>query len=116
MAARSNPHHAKARPVIERAWGIMKARWRATFFKAIKVRPVSAAEVGRGLAVLFLLCYSFFLSHGGTIEPLEQTLERPEDRRHQPHLECEEHLPGAVSLRCWHQTSHLCSPAMTIIR
>lgn len=26
MAARFNPHHAKARPLIERAKGIMKAR------------------------------------------------------------------------------------------
>lgn len=43
------------------------------------------------------LCYIFFLSTGGTIKPLEQALEQPEDHRHQcqPHLEGEGHLPGA---------------------
>ncbi|KAF3841452.1 hypothetical protein F7725_007314, partial [Dissostichus mawsoni] len=37
VKARFNQHHARARLVVERAFGMMKARWRGIFFKALKV-------------------------------------------------------------------------------
>lgn len=56
---RFNRHHAKARLVIERAFGIMKTRWRSVFFKALEVHPAFTA-FDKCLITINLFCkYSF---------------------------------------------------------
>ncbi|XP_062381726.1 putative nuclease HARBI1 [Sardina pilchardus] len=40
-----NQHHTKARSIIERAFGILKTRWRTIFLKALEVRPTFAPVV-----------------------------------------------------------------------
>ena len=37
LTCRFNAHHARARSVIERAFGMMKTRWRSIFFCALEV-------------------------------------------------------------------------------
>ncbi|CAM4570087.1 unnamed protein product [Leuciscus chuanchicus] len=39
VEARYNRHHSRARCVIERAFGMLKTRWRSIFFKALEVSP-----------------------------------------------------------------------------
>lgn len=39
VEARYNRHHSRARYVIERAFGMLKTRWRPIFFKALEVSP-----------------------------------------------------------------------------
>ncbi|KAJ8368733.1 hypothetical protein SKAU_G00087610 [Synaphobranchus kaupii] len=34
-----NYHHSRGRSIVERAFGVMKTRWRSTLFKALEVRP-----------------------------------------------------------------------------
>ncbi|KAK7880176.1 hypothetical protein WMY93_033158 [Mugilogobius chulae] len=45
VEARFNARHAKARIVIERVFGMMKARWRGIFFKALKVNTIFVPKV-----------------------------------------------------------------------
>lgn len=58
VQARYNVHHARARNVIERAFGMLKTRWRSLFFKALEVRPAFVPEVVACCAVLHNLCFS----------------------------------------------------------
>ncbi|XP_034086410.1 uncharacterized protein LOC117555601 [Gymnodraco acuticeps] len=53
VQARFNAHHARARSVVERAFGRMKARWRATLFKALEVSPSFAPDI---IACCAFLC------------------------------------------------------------
>ena len=68
VEARFNRHHARARSVIERAFGIMKARWRTIFFKALEVQPVFAVQVIACCAILHNLC----VDNGDILEPVEE--------------------------------------------
>ncbi|XP_029964615.1 putative nuclease HARBI1 [Salarias fasciatus] len=72
VEARFNRHHSRARSVVERAFGIMKARWRAIFFKALEVQPTFAVKVIACCAVLHNLC----LRHGDLLEP--EPVQEPE--------------------------------------
>ena len=72
VEARYNQHHSRARSVIERAFGVMKARWRAIFFKALEVRPTFAVKVIACCTILHNLC----LHHGDLFEPAE--VQEPE--------------------------------------
>lgn len=56
VQARYNSHHARGRVVIERAFGMLKARWRSIFFKALEVSPVFVPEVVACCAILHNLC------------------------------------------------------------
>ncbi|XP_034075266.1 putative nuclease HARBI1 [Gymnodraco acuticeps] len=56
VQARFNRHHARARSVVERAFGRMKARWRATLFKALEVSPSFAPDIIACCAFLHNLC------------------------------------------------------------
>uniref|UniRef100_A0A8C2GCG2 DDE Tnp4 domain-containing protein n=1 Tax=Cyprinus carpio TaxID=7962 RepID=A0A8C2GCG2_CYPCA len=53
---RFNAHHAKARSVIERAFGIMKARWRAIFFHALEVDTSFVPDVVMACTILHNIC------------------------------------------------------------
>ena len=74
VARRFNDHHAKARSVIERSFGIMKTRWRSIFFEALEVKPTFAPEVIACCAILHNIC----VSNGDIMEPAEEVL-RPDD-------------------------------------
>ncbi|CAJ1059690.1 protein ALP1-like isoform X1 [Xyrichtys novacula] len=45
VAQRFNGHHARARSVIERAFGMMKTRFRAIFLKALEIRHTFVPQV-----------------------------------------------------------------------
>lgn len=62
---RFNYHHSKGRSIIERAFGIMKTRWRSTLFKALEVRPTFAPQVIASCAFLHNVC----LDNGDILEP-----------------------------------------------
>ena len=94
VEARFNRHHAKARSVIERAFGIMKTRWRSIFFKALEVHPAFAVKVITCCAILHNLC----LRDGDIVEPVE---EQPEpdagDAELHPELQCGERLRSRMA-------------------
>ncbi|KAL2101893.1 hypothetical protein ACEWY4_003654 [Coilia grayii] len=64
---RFNFHHSKARSVVERAFGMMKTRWRATLFKALEVKATFAPVVTASCAFLHNIC----LENGDQLEPDE---------------------------------------------
>ena len=71
---RFNKIHAKARSVIERAFGILKTRWRSLFFKALEVQPAFAVKVIACCAIL----HNFCLTAGEVLEPEEEDEEEEE--------------------------------------
>eukprot|EP00064_Thunnus_orientalis_P019603 superscaffoldBa00004973_g19727 len=52
VQARFNTYHSRAWAIIERAFGMMKARWRRMFFKALEVDHTFAPKVMAVCAVL----------------------------------------------------------------
>uniref|UniRef100_UPI003AAF2656 putative nuclease HARBI1 n=1 Tax=Centroberyx gerrardi TaxID=166262 RepID=UPI003AAF2656 len=52
MQERFNNMHGRARSIIERTSGVMKARWPATLFKALEVRPDFCSEAALACAFL----------------------------------------------------------------
>lgn len=65
VQARYNNRHSRARNVIERAFGMMKARWRTIFFTALEVSPAFVPEVVTCCAILHNLC----IANGDIVEP-----------------------------------------------
>ncbi|KAI9999414.1 hypothetical protein NQD34_018230 [Periophthalmus magnuspinnatus] len=55
-AQRFNFYHSKARSIIERAFGMMKTRFRAIFFHALEVHHTFAPHVITACAVLHNIC------------------------------------------------------------
>ncbi len=53
---RYNCYHSRARSVVERACGMMKAWWRATFCRALEVSPAFAPNVIPSCAFFHNLC------------------------------------------------------------
>lgn len=53
-----NTAHGRARNITERAFGLMKARWQATLFKALEIRPHFVSEVSLACAFLFLIIFA----------------------------------------------------------
>ncbi|KAJ8362309.1 hypothetical protein AAFF_G00384540 [Aldrovandia affinis] len=100
VARRFNHHHAKARSIIERSFGIMKTRWRSIFFKSLKVKLTFAPEVIACCTILHNIC----VSNGDIMEPAEEVF-RPDDNADEPHLhqdqqrgeQIREHMAAAVS-------------------
>ncbi|KAL1268774.1 hypothetical protein QQF64_034137 [Cirrhinus molitorella] len=68
VQARFNIKHSHARSIVERAFGIMKSRWRSLFFKALEVSPVFVPEVVACCAVL----HNLALQMGDIVEPVEE--------------------------------------------
>ncbi|KAK0137637.1 Protein ALP1-like [Merluccius polli] len=62
-----NYRQSKARSIIERAFGMMKTRWRSTLFRAIEVKPTFAPQVIASCAFLHNVC----LDNGNTLDPDE---------------------------------------------
>ncbi|KAI2645243.1 Protein ANTAGONIST OF LIKE HETEROCHROMATIN PROTEIN 1 [Labeo rohita] len=78
VLARFNSKHSRARSIVERAFGMMKARWRSLFFKALEVSPVFVPEVVACCAVL----HNLALLNGDIVKPVE---EDHDDGPPQPH-------------------------------
>ncbi|CAJ1086692.1 putative nuclease HARBI1 [Xyrichtys novacula] len=62
---RFNARHSRARCVVERAFGILKTRWRSIFLKALEVKVDFVSEV----IVDCLFLHSLCLRHGDILEP-----------------------------------------------
>ncbi|KAK7909409.1 hypothetical protein WMY93_014093 [Mugilogobius chulae] len=92
VEARFNRHHAKARSVIERAFGIMKARWRAIFFKALEVKPTFAVKVIACCTILHNIC----LHNRDILDPVEEE-QGPADVQNQQEQQNGEHLRAAIA-------------------
>ncbi|XP_046889431.1 putative nuclease HARBI1 [Hypomesus transpacificus] len=58
VEARFNSHHAKARCIIERTFGMLKTRWRSIFLRALEVRPLFVPKVVAACCILHNLCLS----------------------------------------------------------
>ncbi|XP_034088290.1 protein ALP1-like [Gymnodraco acuticeps] len=67
VQSRFNQHHARARSIIEWAFGRMKSRWRSLFFKALEVHHTFVPSVITACAVLHNIC----LTAGDILEPEE---------------------------------------------
>ncbi len=67
VQARFNHYHAKARSIIERAFGMMKTRWRSLLFKSLEVDNTFTPTVIMACAVLHNIC----LTTGDMIEAPE---------------------------------------------
>ena len=65
LQARFNSRLSKARCVVERAFGILKTRWRAIFLKALEVDILYVPEVITCCTILHNIC----LSNGDLLEP-----------------------------------------------
>ncbi|XP_067234860.1 putative nuclease HARBI1 [Chanodichthys erythropterus] len=57
--------HSRGHTIIERAFGMMKARWRRTLFSALKVKVGFCTKVVIACAFLHNVC----LTHGDVLEP-----------------------------------------------
>ncbi|XP_071388109.1 putative nuclease HARBI1 [Centroberyx affinis] len=77
VEARFNKHHAKARNIVERTFGMLKTRWRAIFLRALEIRPLFAPKVLAACCVLHNLC----LSTGDILEEDEEPHEEDEEDR-----------------------------------
>ncbi|CAL9707207.1 unnamed protein product [Knipowitschia caucasica] len=62
---RFNYCHSRARSIVERAFGMMKTRWRTTMFKALEVKIAFCTQVVTACAFLHNVC----LTHGDVLEP-----------------------------------------------
>uniref|UniRef100_A0A8C2JXU0 DDE Tnp4 domain-containing protein n=1 Tax=Cyprinus carpio TaxID=7962 RepID=A0A8C2JXU0_CYPCA len=56
VECRFNKHHAKARCIIERTFGMLKTRWRAIFLRALEIHPLFAPKVVAVCCMLHNLC------------------------------------------------------------
>ncbi|KAL0161679.1 hypothetical protein M9458_045404, partial [Cirrhinus mrigala] len=71
--------HSRARNIIERAFGMMKTRWRSIFFKALEISPAFVPEVVACCAVLLNLA----LLNGDIVEAEDE--EDHDDDPPEPH-------------------------------
>ncbi|RXN03377.1 nuclease HARBI1 [Labeo rohita] len=78
VQARFNAKHAHARNIVERAFGMLKTRWRSIFFKALEVSPAFVPEVVACCAVLHNLC----LQNGDIVDA--EVVEDPADDPPEP--------------------------------
>ncbi|XP_058468810.1 uncharacterized protein LOC131443306 [Solea solea] len=56
VESRFNHHHAKARIIIERTFGMLKTRWRIIFLRALEVRPLFTPKVIGACCILHNIC------------------------------------------------------------
>ncbi|KAL7380569.1 hypothetical protein ABVT39_019890 [Epinephelus coioides] len=75
-AQRFNAHHSRARSIIERAFGMMKTRFRAIFLQALEVHHTFVPQVITACAVLHNIC----LGAGDIMAPEDEMQDdMPED-------------------------------------
>ncbi|KAL7376198.1 hypothetical protein ABVT39_003096 [Epinephelus coioides] len=75
-----NYYHSKGRSIIERAFRMMKTRWRSTLFRAVEVKPTFAPLVVASCAFLHNVC----LDNGDMLEPdadVDQDILNPQPPR-----------------------------------
>ncbi|XP_019200979.1 putative nuclease HARBI1 [Oreochromis niloticus] len=70
-AQRFNSHHSRARSIIERAFGMMKSRFRAIFLQALEVHHTFVPHVITACAILHNIC----LSAGDIVAPEDEPEE-----------------------------------------
>ncbi|KAL1427136.1 hypothetical protein MTO96_017705 [Rhipicephalus appendiculatus] len=56
VEVRFNTAHARARAIVERAFGLMKGRWRSVFTKALEVSVCKAPDVVAACAAMHNVC------------------------------------------------------------
>uniref|UniRef100_W5KYU0 DDE Tnp4 domain-containing protein n=1 Tax=Astyanax mexicanus TaxID=7994 RepID=W5KYU0_ASTMX len=56
VEARYNRHHARGRNIIERTFGILKARWRSIFLRALEIWPLFTPKVIGACCILRNIC------------------------------------------------------------
>ncbi|XP_028254286.1 putative nuclease HARBI1 [Parambassis ranga] len=94
-AQRFNSHHSRTRSIIERAFGMMKTRWRAIFLQALEVHHTFVPQVITACACLHNIC----LGAGDIMAPEDGVQEdMPED-------EGENGLEAASGAPWWDQLS-----------
>ncbi|KAG9277982.1 putative nuclease HARBI1 [Astyanax mexicanus] len=69
-----NRHHARARSIIERAFGMLKTRWRSIFLHAQEVNPRFVPEVIAACVTLHNIC----MGAGDVVQPEEEADEDEE--------------------------------------
>ncbi|KAJ7991278.1 hypothetical protein DPEC_G00295670 [Dallia pectoralis] len=69
---RFNYYQSRGRSIIERAFGMMKTRWRSTLFRALEVKPTFAPQVISSCAFLHNVC----MDNGDTLAPDEAMWDR----------------------------------------
>ncbi|XP_034551967.1 putative nuclease HARBI1 [Notolabrus celidotus] len=75
-AQRFNSHHSRARSIIERAFGMMKTRFRSIFLQALEVHHTSVPQVITACTVLHNIC----LGAGDIMAPEDELQDdMPED-------------------------------------
>ncbi|RXN03404.1 nuclease HARBI1 [Labeo rohita] len=79
VQARFNSKHSRAWNIIERAFGMMKTRWRSVFFKALEISPAFVPEVVACCAVL----HNLTLLNGDIVEAEDE--EDHDDGPPKPH-------------------------------
>ncbi|RXN35007.1 nuclease HARBI1 [Labeo rohita] len=79
VQARFNSKHSRAWNIIERAFGMMKTRWRSVFFKALEISPAFVPEVVACCAVL----HNLTLLSGDIVEAEDE--EDHDDGPPKPH-------------------------------
>ena len=93
---RFNYYQSRGRSIIERAFGMMKTRWRSTLFKALEVKPTFAPQVIASCAFLHNVC----MDNGDTLAPDEDILrDRYDPQPPREPLACNETL-GWVNMLC----------------
>ncbi|KAL3991575.1 zinc finger MIZ domain-containing protein [Sarotherodon galilaeus] len=70
-AQRFNSHHSRACSIIERAFGMMKSRFRAIFLQALEVHHTFVPHVITACAILHNIC----LSAGDIVAPEDEPEE-----------------------------------------
>ncbi|XP_034082485.1 putative nuclease HARBI1 [Gymnodraco acuticeps] len=90
VQARFNRHHARARSVVERAFGRMKARWRDTLFKALEVSPSFAPDIIACCAFLHNLC----IDMNDVLDDAEAFPPEDGDQSPPPAAACGQESPG----------------------
>ncbi|KAL7373508.1 hypothetical protein ABVT39_008327 [Epinephelus coioides] len=83
MEERFNKVHGRAPSIIERSFGLMKARWRATLFKALEVRPHFVSEVALACTFLHNICLARRdVMEEEELQPEDPGPPAPADQRH----------------------------------
>ena len=53
---RFNRHHARGRNIVERAFGMLKTRWRAIFLQSLEIWSLFAPKVVGACCILYNIC------------------------------------------------------------
>uniref|UniRef100_A0A3B3YQL6 DDE Tnp4 domain-containing protein n=1 Tax=Poecilia mexicana TaxID=48701 RepID=A0A3B3YQL6_9TELE len=79
-AQRFNNHHSKARSIIERAFGMMKTRFRSIFLQALEVHHTFVPHVSTGLVITACaILHNICLGAGDVIAPENEAEVAEED-------------------------------------